>query len=104
MHINNIKTQSHVSAAKKAVWHTSVLFTGTNNLPFSTSHISIITGPISIKFTYPPYMQHYIPNLKEISQVVCKTCVPEDALFSSHFSFSHCSTKINLSQTKTSFL
>ena len=47
-----IKTYSRVSAAKKAVWHTSVLFTATANSPFSTPHISITTGPISIKFTY----------------------------------------------------
>ena len=40
------------SAAKKAVWRTSVLFTATANLPFSTPHIAIITGPISIKFIY----------------------------------------------------
>ena len=49
---NKIKTHGRVSAAKKAVWHTSVLFTGTANLPFSTPHISITTGPLSIKFTY----------------------------------------------------
>ena len=45
-------TKKHgcVSAANKAVWCTSVLFTGTVNLPFSTPHISITTGQISIKF------------------------------------------------------
>ena len=32
--------------------YTSVIFTGTANSPFSTPHISITTGPISIKFTY----------------------------------------------------
>ena len=47
-----IKTHGSVSAAKKAVWRTSVLFTGTVNSPFSTSRISITTGLISIKFTY----------------------------------------------------
>ena len=47
-----IKIHGCVSAAKKAVWHTSVLYTGTANSPFSTPLISITTGPISIKFTY----------------------------------------------------
>ena len=47
-----IKTHGHVSAAKKDVRLTSVLFTGTTKSPFSTPHISITTGPISIKFTY----------------------------------------------------
>ena len=48
----HIKTHGCVSAAKKAVWRTSVLFTGTANSPFSAPCISITTGPISIKFTY----------------------------------------------------
>ena len=47
-----IKTHGSVSAAKKAMWGTSVLFTGTVNSPFSTPRISITTGLISIKFTY----------------------------------------------------
>ena len=50
--IRSIKTNGRVSAAKKAVWCTSVLFTGTANSPFSAPHISITTKPISIKFTY----------------------------------------------------
>ena len=50
----HIKTHGRVSAAKKDVRHTSVLFiiTGTTKSPFSTLHISITTGPICIKFTY----------------------------------------------------
>ena len=54
MHSNcfEIKTHGHVSVAKKDVQHTSVLFTGTTKLSFSTPHISITTTPISIKFTY----------------------------------------------------
>ena len=48
----SIKTHSLVSAAKKDVRHTSVLFTGTAKSPFSTPHISITTGLISIQFTY----------------------------------------------------
>ena len=49
---DNIKTHGCVSAAKKVVWHTSVLFTGTANSLFLTPHISTTTVPISIKFTY----------------------------------------------------
>ena len=52
-----IKTHGRVSAAKKAIWHTSVLFTGTANLPFSAPRISITTGPISIKFI------HFMPSI-----------------------------------------
>ena len=56
LHLYNIphiiKTHGHVSAAKKAVWLTSVLFTGTANSPFLAPRIAITTGPISIKFTY----------------------------------------------------
>ena len=48
----HIKTHGRVSAAKKAVWCTSVLFTGTANSPFSAPRISITTTSISIKFTY----------------------------------------------------
>ena len=40
-------TRSCISS-QKDVWHTSVLFTGTANSPFSTPHISITAGPISI--------------------------------------------------------
>ena len=47
-----IKTHGRVSAAKKDVRHTSVLFAGTAKALFSTSHISITTRPISIKLTY----------------------------------------------------
>ena len=50
--VYQIKTHGRVSVAKKDVQHTSVLFTGTAKLLFSTPHISITTGPISIKFTY----------------------------------------------------
>ena len=54
---NGIKTHGRVSAANKDMRHTSVLFTGTAKSPFSTPHISINTGPISIKFTY------YMPSI-----------------------------------------
>ena len=66
-----IKTHGRVSVAKKAVWCTSVLFTGAANSPFSPPHISKTTGPISIKFTYSMpsiYAQPYIPNLKKLAQ------------------------------------
>ena len=49
---NAIKTHGHVSAAKKDVRHTSVLYTGTAKSPFSTPHICIITGPISSYIFY----------------------------------------------------
>ena len=45
-----VKTHGRVSVVKKTVWYTSVLFTRTANLPFSTPHISTTTGLISIKF------------------------------------------------------
>ena len=48
--MTRIKIHSRVSAAKKNVRHASVLFTGTTKSPFSTPHISITTGLISIKF------------------------------------------------------
>ena len=88
-----IKTHGHVSATKKAVWHTywctSVLLTGTTNLPFSTSCISITTWPISIKFTHlcPPYTQPYILNIKKISPVFHKIYVPENCPIFFTFSF-----------------
>ena len=47
-----IKTHDCVSVAKKYMRHTSVLLTGTTKSPFSTPCISIITRPISIKFTH----------------------------------------------------
>ena len=50
--VYRIKTHGRVSAAKKAVWHTSVLYTRTANSLFSAPCISIPTEPISIKFTY----------------------------------------------------
>ena len=66
-----IKTHGRVSVAKKAVWRTSVLFTGATNSPFSPPHISITTALISIKFAYSMpsiYAQPYIPNLKKLAQ------------------------------------
>ena len=47
-----IKPHGRMSAAKKAVWRTSMLFTGTTNSLFSTTCISITTQSISIIFTY----------------------------------------------------
>ena len=66
-----IKIHGRVSAAKKAVWRTSMLFTGTANSPFSTPHISITTVLISIKLTYFMPSIHTIlhTNLKEIGLV-----------------------------------
>ena len=69
----DIKPHSRVSAAKKAMWHTSLLFTGTANSPFSTPHISITTGSISIIFTY------FMPSIyatihTKFETVVCEMC------------------------------
>ena len=63
-----IKTHGRGSVAKKDVWHTIVLFTGTTKSLFSTPHTSITTEPISIKFIYfmPSIYTTYIPNLTKI--------------------------------------
>ena len=45
-----IKTHGRVSVAKKDMWHTSVLFTGSTKSLFS--YISKTAGPISVKFMY----------------------------------------------------
>ena len=47
-----IKVYGHVSAAKKDMLHSSVLFTGTANLPFSTPCISVTTQPICTTFIF----------------------------------------------------
>ena len=99
-----IKTHGHVSVTKEAMWCTSVLFTGTVNLLFSTARISITTGLISIKFTY--FMSSIYSTLytkfEKIGQVVHEKCVHEIIPFSSHFSsFLHRFTKVALSQPKT---
>ena len=60
----HIKTHGHVSVAKKAVWRTSVLFTGTTNLSFSTPCISITAEPISLKFIYFISSIHATPHAK----------------------------------------
>ena len=61
VHSDCIKIHGRVSVAKKAVWHTSVLLTGTVNSPFSTPCISKITWLISIKCTY--FMPSIYANL-----------------------------------------
>ena len=102
-----IKTHGRVSVAKKAVWHTSVFFTGTANLPFSTPYISTTTGSISMNFT--DFMSciyatlQYIPNFKEIGLVVCEIFVPENCPIFFTFSSSHRFTEVNLSQPRTPF-
>ena len=60
-----IKTHGHVAAAKKAMCHTSVLFTGIVNLPFSTPSTSIITGLIYIKFI------HFMPSINILYPHIC---------------------------------
>ena len=102
-----IKTHCRVSATKKAMWRTSVLFTGTANLLFSTPRISITTGPISIKFTYfmPSIYATLIPNLKEIGPVVYKICVPENCpIFFTFFFFFTPFYKSNIEPTKDTLL
>ena len=58
--------------------HTSVLFTGTAKLLLSIPHMSITTGPISIKshIVCPPFTLLYVSSLKEISPELHKVCVP----------------------------
>ena len=76
----HIKTHDRVSEAKKAVWCTNVLFTGTANSPFSTPCIYISTGPISIKFTYfiLAYTWFYIPgNWPNSLQDMCFWKLPQ---------------------------
>ena len=55
-----IKTHGHMLVAKKDVLHTSVLFTGTAKLLFSTPRISVTTGPICTKF------KHFMPSVYTI--------------------------------------
>ena len=91
--VTYIKRHGGMSAAKKVVWLASVSFTETANSPFLIPHISITTGPISIKFTYfmlPIYIRTwlYIPSLKEIGPVVCKIWVSENcSIFFTFFFF-----------------
>ena len=100
-----VKTHGCMLVAKKAVWHTSVLFTGNAKSLSSTSHLSITTGQISIKFIYfcTSYTQSYLPNLKKFVVYFTRHVFLKIALFSSHFSSSHSFTKVTLSQPKTPY-
>ena len=101
-----VKTQGRVSAAKKAVWRTSVSFTGSANSLFSTL---VSLKPLSrflsnSHIICPPYMRHYVPNLKEIGPVVCKVCVPENCLiFFTFFFFCAPFYKYKFEPTKDTF-
>ena len=73
-----IETHSSVSVAKKTkdVQHTSVLFTGTINLPNSAFCISKTAKPISTKLIYIPYIYTISPikidrNCFSSSQDIC---------------------------------
>ena len=67
--IGIIKTHGRVSAAKKAVWRTRVLFsTGTPNL--LTPRIPISTELISIKFAY------FIPSIYATLHTKCERNQP----------------------------
>ena len=97
---------SCVSAAKKAMWCISVLFTRTTNLLFSTTRIS---KPLdwflsNLQFLCPPYMQPYIPILKKISIVVHEICVPENCPVFSTFFFFTPFYKSNFEPTKDTLL
>ena len=100
----HIKTHDRVSEAKKAVWCTSVLFTGTANSPFSTPCIYISTGPICIKFTYfiLAYTWFYIPGNWPSS--LWDMCILKIAPFSSHFSSLHHFFTNNFEATKDTLL
>ena len=76
----SIKTHGHAPVAKRVVWCTSVLITGTINSLFSTPRISIATGPISIKFTYfMPFIYATLhTKFEKIGPVVHKKCVSEN--------------------------
>ena len=74
-----IKTHGHVSVAKKAIWHTSVLFTGIAKFPFL---ISISTKP-NLNIVCPLYTQPYISKL---AQMLARYVFLIIAQFSSHFS------------------
>ena len=101
----HIKTYGHVSAAKKAVWRTNVLLTGTANLLFSVPRISITTGQISIKFTYfmsyiyttlhTKFERNWFSSTREI-------CVPENCpIFFTFLFFFAPFYKSNFEPTKT---
>ena len=72
------KTHGHVSVTKKGVYtQVCYVFTWIAKLPFSTTCISITTGPICIKFMFvwapytpctSPYISHI--NINEIGSVV----------------------------------
>ena len=104
---SHIKTHGCVSAAKKAVWHTNVLFTGIATLLFSTPHISIATTSIFIKFTY------FMPSIYATRHIKCEEnclvfheiCFPEYCpIFFTFFFFFAPFYKSNFEPTKYSFL
>ena len=106
----HIRTHGHVSVAKKSVWHTSVLFTGTTNSPFSTPGISITTEPISMTFMYfmPSIYATLHTKLKRnrlsSSRDMCSLKLPHFLHILLFFFFLACFTKVTLNQPKTSNL
>ena len=72
----NISRHTVVCQRPRKPCESQVLFTGTTNLPFSALRISITTGRFLLNshILCPPYTRPYIPNLKEISPVVCEMC------------------------------
>ena len=79
-----IKTHSHVLAAKKSVWHASVLFTGTVTSPFSAPFISVTTYQflliyiLSPPYTYMTMHTKFEGNKSSSSQDT--VCVPKNCL------------------------
>ena len=105
---DSIKTHNRVSAAKKDVRHTSVLFIATAKSSFSTPHISITTVPISVQIHI--FYALHVHNLayqiwsKSAKYVVLRYAFLKIAQFSSCFSSSsHQSKTITLSQEKQPF-
>ena len=94
-----------MSAAKKAVWCTSVLYKGTTTLLFSTPHTSITTELISIKFTHfmSPIYATLQTKFEKNRPSSLRDVFMKIAPFSSHFSSSQHFTKVTLSQPKTPF-
>ena len=95
------------SAAKKAVWHTSVLFTGTANTLFLIPHISTTTAPTSIKFTYfmpSIYASLYTKFKRNQPSSIRDICSWKLPHFLYLFFFFASFYKVTLSQPKTPFL
>ena len=100
-------THGRVSVAKKDVRHTSVLYTGTTKLSFSTFCISTTTGPIvtNLFILCLSYTQLCVLFVKKICSVVGKIFVPENCpTFFTFFFFFALVQKANFEPTKDNLL